>query len=83
MPLSGKVAIVAGGGQGIGRATAHRFAHNGANIIIADKDEENGQNVASELKTAGFNAEFIHCNVAERLDVLKPHGRHFRSFWPC
>jgi len=80
MPLSGKVAIVAGGGQGIGRATAHRFAHNGANIVIADKDEENGQTVASELKSAGFNAEYIHCNVAERLDVLNLMAATLEAF---
>lgn len=70
MPLSGKVAIIAGGGQGIGRACAHRFAQDGASIIIADKEEENGLKVASELKNAGFQAEYIHCNVSERLDVL-------------
>lgn len=70
MPLKGKVAIVAGGSQGIGRATAHRFAHNGAKLIIADKDEDAGQDVASELKNGGFEAEFILCDVSERLDVL-------------
>lgn len=80
MPLTGKVAIVAGGGQGIGRATAHRFANNGANIIIADKDEESGQNVASELKSSGFNAEFNHCNVSERLDVLNLMAATLEAF---
>lgn len=70
MPLSGKVAIITGAGQGIGRATAHRFANNGASVIVSDKDEKAGQKVASELKNAGFPAEFIHCNISEMLDVL-------------
>lgn len=69
MSLKGKVAIIAGGAIGIGRATAHRFAKGGARVVIADVDEEAGHNVLSELTNSGFQAEFIQCNVGEGLDV--------------
>ncbi len=69
MSLNGKVAIITGGALGIGRASAHRFAQEGAKTIIADIDEEGGQAVVSEIKTKGFEAEYIHCNVSEKLDV--------------
>lgn len=82
MPLRGQVAIVTGGAMGIGRAAAHRFAEDGAKIILADIDEDGGENVVSELKTRGFEAKYIHCNIAEPLDVhnlvasaLEEHGR--------
>jgi len=69
MSLKGKVAIIAGGAIGIGRATAHRFAKGGAHVVIADVDEEAGHTVLSELTNSGFQAEFIQCNVGEGLDV--------------
>lgn len=69
MPLTGKVAVIAGGASGIGRASAHRFAKNGARVVIADVDEEVGQEVLGELTAGGFQAEFIHCDTSEGLDV--------------
>jgi len=82
MPFNGKVAIITGGAQGVGAASAHRFAEKGAKIIIADIDEEKGQAVVSEINNKGFEAEYIHCNVSEKLDVhnlvaasLEAYGR--------
>ena len=69
MTIQGKIAVVTGGAQGIGRACAHHFAENGAKVVVADIDEDAGLNVVSELKTKGFEAQFIHCDVSERLDV--------------
>lgn len=69
MPLDGKTAIVTGGARGIGRAVAHSFAKKGCKVVVADIDEKGGEAVVSELKTLGFEAEFIHCNVSEKLDV--------------
>ena len=80
MPLKGKVAIITGAAMGIGRAVAHRFAHEGAKIIIADIDEDGGETVAKELKARGTEAEFVHCNVAEKLDVHNLVATALESF---
>ncbi len=67
--LRDKVAIITGAAMGIGRATAHQFASEGARVILADIDETGGETTVSEIKNKGFDAKYIHCNVAEPLDV--------------
>ena len=47
--LTGKTAIVTGGAKGIGEAIVRRFAADGATVIIADRDAENGEKLAAEL----------------------------------
>ena len=80
MPLKGKVAIITGAAMGIGRACAHRFAYEGAKIIIADIDEDSGKTVEDELKNRGAEAEFVHCNVSEKLDVHNLVATALESF---
>ena len=52
MDVRGKVAIVTGGGRGIGRAIALELARNGADVVIAEIIEENGRAVAGEVEGA-------------------------------
>lgn len=67
--LSGKVAIVTGAANGIGRAIARGYAQAGAKVVLADIDEEQGEEVAADIVSGGGKAIFRYCDVAERLDV--------------
>jgi NAD(P)-dependent dehydrogenase (short-subunit alcohol dehydrogenase family) len=64
--LVGKVAIVTGGASGLGRATAERFAAEGASVVIADVAEDGGAAVAAEL---GPSVVAIRTDVASADDV--------------
>ncbi len=65
MRLKDKVAIVTGGGQGIGRAYALRFAREGAKVVIAEVNEANGKKVADEVKAAGGEALSVRTDVSD------------------
>ncbi len=69
MRLHDKVALITGAASGIGKATAHVFARNGAKLVIADFDEELGMATVEELRHAGAEAEFVKVNVSNLYDV--------------
>lgn len=71
--LAGKVAFITGGGGGIGRATAERFAAEGASVVVADIDEALGEAAAAARERArdGGGATFIRCDVTDRTSVME------------
>lgn len=69
--LSGKVAIVTGGGNGIGRASALMLAAYGAAIAIADLKLAAAEKVAAEIVAAGGKALALECNVLKDEDLVR------------
>ncbi|GGS63808.1 putative short-chain type dehydrogenase/reductase y4lA [Planobispora rosea] len=65
MRFDGKVALVTGGGSGIGAATAHRLAAEGARVGVADLRLAGARSVASAIRSAGGTACALHCDVSE------------------
>jgi len=70
--LANRVALVTGGGQGIGRAVALRFAGEGAKVVVIDIVAESARAVADEIKAAGGEAMAATCDVTRRdqIDAL-------------
>jgi len=62
--LQGKVALVTGGGSGIGRATALRLCREGAKVMIADYMPEGGERTVKMIKEAGGEASFVAADVS-------------------
>lgn len=71
MLLENDVAIVTGAGNGIGRATAVRFAKEGANVVINDMDEAGLSETRQQIEAAGGKVSVFKGNVASREDVQK------------
>jgi NAD(P)-dependent dehydrogenase (short-subunit alcohol dehydrogenase family) len=67
--LDGKVAVVTGGGSGIGRAIVHRFAANGAATVILDLDHKAAAAVASEVAAAGGTSTHFGCDVTSQANL--------------
>jgi NAD(P)-dependent dehydrogenase (short-subunit alcohol dehydrogenase family) len=64
-----KVVTVTGGGQGIGRAVAFRFAQSGYAVSIADADEEAGEEALRKVKELGAQAIFVRADISRQEEV--------------
>lgn len=69
MKLQGKIALVTGGGGGIGRATALAYMREGAKVAVADLNGEAARAVAAEIETAGGEAIALQVDVTRSAEV--------------
>ena len=80
--LTDKVALITGGISGLGRASALRYAAEGASVVVADINAERGKNAAEEMSAGGASIEFVQvdvtCEVSQQAlfnDVVARYGR--------
>jgi NAD(P)-dependent dehydrogenase (short-subunit alcohol dehydrogenase family) len=69
--LDKRVAVVTGGGRGIGLACCHALAEAGANVVIADFDGEVAESGRADLRQAGFDADLVMMDVTRADEVEK------------
>src|SRR5438477_4237045 len=69
MRFDGKIAVVTGAGSGFGEAIATRFGREGARVVVADVNEENGRRVVSAIAKDGGAARFLRADVSRSVDV--------------
>ena len=69
--LDGKIAVGTGGADGIGRAIGAAMAREGARVFVSDIDDAKGMAFVGELKAAGQNADYVHCDVSLDEDIAR------------
>ncbi len=83
MQLEGQVAIVTGGGSGIGRATCHALARHGAHVVVVDLDQGRIDDVVAELPQPAVNGRphfGLACNVGSERDMREMAERTLQRF---
>jgi NAD(P)-dependent dehydrogenase (short-subunit alcohol dehydrogenase family) len=85
--LEGKVGLVTGAAQGLGRAVALLAAREGSRVVVADIQDERGGAVAEEVGRAGGEAVFVHTDVSDAAQVEAMVARAIERFgrldWAC
>src|SRR6266481_9392708 len=69
LDFTGKVALITGAGNGIGRATALAFAGSGAKVVIVDRDAAAGEATAGIIRQQGGEARFVAADVTKSAEV--------------
>jgi NAD(P)-dependent dehydrogenase (short-subunit alcohol dehydrogenase family) len=69
MRLDGKVALITGGGSGMGKVASELFAREGARVVLTDVNDDAGQETAAGIAQAGSEAAFVHADVSKEADA--------------
>ena len=67
--LKGKVAIITGAAQGVGKAIAVRYAKEGAKVVIADLDYQKAEQTAAQIKELGKHGRAVKVNIAKKNEI--------------
>lgn len=78
--LSGKVAVVTGGGDGIGKGSCEILAAAGASVVVSDISVEKARGVADAINAAGGSATAVVCNVLEDADLVNLIATAVRTY---
>ena len=80
MRLRNKVAIITGGGSGMGRSAALLFTREGAKVVICDVNDEGGNQTVRMVREAGGEVSYIHCDVSKSAEVQATIEFTIRSY---
>ncbi|NUU59488.1 SDR family NAD(P)-dependent oxidoreductase [Paenibacillus agri] len=80
MSFKDKTIIVTGAGRGIGRAIAMSYASAGANVVVAELEEEKGRQTVNEIVRHGGKALFVLCDVSREADIVALMRRTVEAF---
>jgi NAD(P)-dependent dehydrogenase (short-subunit alcohol dehydrogenase family) len=78
--LDGKVAVITGAASGMGRATAIRFAKEGASVVVADLNSQGGEMVISEIAAAKGRAVYQRTDVTSEADIKSVIDRAVKEY---
>jgi len=78
--FAGTVALVTGGGSGIGRTTALALAREGIRVVVANRHEADGQNTVEQIRAAGGDALFVRTDVTQETEVRALIERVVQTF---
>ncbi|WP_018532057.1 SDR family oxidoreductase [Streptomyces sp. HmicA12] len=80
--FAGRCVLVTGAASGIGAATAHRLAAEGARVLVADIDEKPGTSVVADIRDAGGDAHFQWCDVSDESSWIEAVQAAHEAFGP-
>jgi NAD(P)-dependent dehydrogenase (short-subunit alcohol dehydrogenase family) len=78
--IQGKVAVITGAASGMGRATALRFAKEGANVVLTDLNAQGGETAVAECAAAGGRAVFQRTDVTSEADIKAAVARAVKEY---
>ncbi|RJG03250.1 SDR family NAD(P)-dependent oxidoreductase [Noviherbaspirillum sedimenti] len=81
--LAGRVAVVTGGGSGIGRAIAFAFAEAGSRVVVIDRNAEGCEATVAEVQRRGAQALAVTCDISDPDSVQKAAQASEANFGPC
>jgi NAD(P)-dependent dehydrogenase (short-subunit alcohol dehydrogenase family) len=78
--IQGKVAVITGAASGMGRATALRFAKEGASVVLTDLNAQGGETAVAECAAAGGRAVFQRTDVTSEADIKAAVARAVKEY---